>query len=179
MFHGNLDPELWSPANYEQKGNAFPLGKLEYVMVANPDCFLCIENNNLGMLCCFTNGQVKFSYGSSVEFAHIAFWDATGFKGDFKEIGYKVTKARQCSLAVRPGSIAACLNDGKVYSGGMLLGAEFDLLSCDKIKTNYAGYKDAVENNAYGIVYYNGGVYLVHHDNIGTIQLLELGRRLQ
>lgn len=179
MFKGNIDPDLWSPANYSKSGHAYNIGHLEYVLVNNRDCYMCIENNNMGMFVCFNNGCVKYSYGEKDQFANVTYWDMNGFQGKFKEIGFKATKVRQVSTEVRPGSIAVCLKDGLIYSNGTTYRADFDISKCDAIKTNYAGYKDAVLNGDYGVIYYDGGVYVAEQFDIKDLKRMRLGRRLQ
>lgn len=178
MFKGSLDPDLWSPANYNKSGHSYDIGCLEYVMANNRDCYLCIENNNMGMYVCFSDGSVKYSYGSKDEFAHVTFWGIKGIAGKFKEIGFKTTKVRQVSTEIRPCSISVNLNDGLIYSNGMICHPDFDVSRCDEIKTNYAGYKDAVFSGGYGVIYYDDGVYIAERVDKNDLKYIRLGRRL-
>lgn len=178
IFQNGLDPELWSPANYQKSGHSYPLGKLEYVMACQPSVYLVIECNNLGMYMCRDNGAVEFTYGSPIESAHTDHWNNPGFKSTFTEIGYKVTKARQVSQAIKPGSISYCNMDNKIYSNGSVYDLGVEWKCCTGVRTDFRGYKDAVAENAYGVIYFNNEAYLVNEDITKGNKQLILGRRV-
>lgn len=177
IFCNNIDPDLWSPANYEKSGSSYPIGKMEIVLLSNPNCYMVIENNNLGMFACFMDGYVKFTYGDPEKFAITTIWDRPGFYGDFVEIGYKVVKATQVTVPQKPGSISYRKQDGLIYTSGLRLQPEFDLTRCDSLSLGFKGYKDAALQKKHGIIYYDGGVEFSTIVDINNKKALALERR--
>lgn len=178
IFHNEMDSELWSPANYKKSGHSYPLGRMEYVMACQPTVYLVIECNNLGMYMCLDNGAVEFTYGSPIESAHVDHWNNPGFGVSFKEIGYKVTTARQVSHGLLPGSMALCNEDGKIYSGGKVYDPYFDVGDCSGIRTDFKGYRDAVESKSYGVLYIGGESFLAEENISDGNNQIVLGRRI-
>lgn len=157
-------PRLWFP-DYELKLGGYDPSRYhddsedfgnacEVILTSNDNYAIVVESNKFGFYAYGFDGSRSFLTGPYDNYYDILEWHMPDCS-KFEFIGYRRTQYRQYQYMPGLFRMTYYMYDGLIYTNDGALQPQFDILSLNTPRTDYAGYKTVMTDGHYGVVYQN------------------------
>lgn len=159
---------IYSPRAYvNAKGNYDEM--CESIMLSNKEFALVVENNAIGYYIVDWSGMKRF-LDSPTDTRDSSSGCIIPLQENYMAIGFRVTKLKQLRACSGVYRLVMNKHTNLIHTNCGILTPEFNVSELSPLDYHYAGYKDAVMNNHFAVVYLNGKPTFV--DLVGEDRLI-------